>query len=1694
MSRPVLHVVALSIQAMWSPIEECRDDELCSVLSAAWCRLWTQLSGFDLATGEMTRIQSDYSIDRGWAGLPGGATEHNDMANGTASLENGSSTHDSSSITNPATQSTNPNGNNNTSLRRRRPWRVSSEEHDEDEYKRWSDSRRERWSFRRSWLDSHQNEEYYRPTGHANERTTGHTNERPSHSSNQSDCDAYIGGNPKLTVGKLQYMQRQLKDIQQSLDDDDDDPSDRWADVELCKYDDYDDEDLTSHEEADDEYEMEMKRLGHRPRAKANSRPSRPNNMASPTASSTSPTASYSGISNRIYNTFQGLPPGHIGPIDNRHLSDLNCRDQLKEGLEMHRDYILVNMLVADELYALYNSDVSPQQFPRYDRLPYDLYPSERIMWSLVCDSHDASMLSSTGIIPYDQWSNFASGFTGQKGPHMTSDLTPPPEVVYGTLILSEQQSLLALLHPIMRFMEAREYRIYAPGQRNKVELQHTQLQMPIAQLRRDHADWYGDQCLWTLHLCNEHGEWPLLLSSDDDSKVNSMASKSSTSTSSTSHQTNGVNGVNHHSSPNSTTISTAASLDAVSHAAWLAQLNAGDLVDAQDYNGRWLTAEIRHFVSDRKDSKTPDLKTDDVKDLCVEVHFRGYSSQFDECFAIQSGRLAKLGTRAPVRQVNEVNEFKEEKPKNWREHPEIRDTYMQIIQAAGNVSDVASIGMINSNNSGALVPYVGPGGAISSGAASSSGQGPSQTSSHTSQPPIHSSFKPGVVGLRSFGTTCFLNCTLQWLFHCPPVVQYFLLPSSLSSSDGADPFERIQDIATHLATGVTSSVAPAVAAAVGTTVPSSSSGHSEEKLVIAEAVSPPALPPAFLGDLVRDNVMAYGGRLAEAFARTMMHYWRGDRHGLIGTVPVISPHEFRKTVMECHEQFNNALQHDCVDFLNTLLDSLHEEVNLAKRNGKPAPLAPRSEEEQSKKSDMELAQDAIHDHTHFHRSTIHHSFQGLFRSTVECLQCHKKSTRFDPYLLLCVPIPEPEPEVQSSSLALPPAVGQTSQTSQSIPSAIPSTILKEPAIKISSNGVASSSSSDQPVFQLKIVYVPRLSNRATKSQSNGQGDTHSSSSTNNFSNDSALGTALTLALTIQAQVYTLFLSPTATVYYLLSRLIHHRQTDLGLSSDALSIPRPTQLCLALVIGCMVRRVFFSFDMIHKVWDETLKVESTALCLYAFEQDTPMQYQFSLGYMQVEPLDRILSLSPEDTLSNSSKSSESTNMVIDSGSSIPVKAQPVRLVPIPIAHQVGGYDGRRRKFFGMPHIVFVPAVAMAVVISSQSDQSMPLNPQEEAQGAHTKKLSSNILQLEVSRDALQRAIEQAVLAYVIDDDTQGAYDQLRIHFLQWPRQDKANDIDAAEFKCLGCSLGIGMGPDGDGPSATCPGCQSYLPVMNRSSCVPILLDTLTGQTNICIVFHWSEYKHYNVGRNIPGLNLPASPVKVNQTHQASQASQPFQINSSLTAMTQSSYPPPYVPVKPVLLTDCLEAFSKGELLTGSDRYRWRPCAKDCDAYKQIQLWSAPPILVIQLKRFKYNAAYEREKIYTKVVFPLDGLDIGLYMDQQSRSQQSSPQETKEEYLYDCMAIINHSGTTNGGHYTCYLKHLQTQEWYLYNDHRVEKMPDQASLVTHNAYVLVYQRRSDRRAPKSSTENKSAEKKVVSGLGNAIAKGLPNPIA
>lgn len=157
-----------------------------------------------------------------------------------------------------------------------------------------------------------------------------------------------------------------------------------------------------------------------------------------------------------------------------------------------------------------------------------------------------------------------------------------------------------------------------------------------------------------------------------------------------------------------------------------------------------------------------------------------------------------------------------------------------------------------------------------------------------------------------------------------------------------------------------------------------------------------------------------------------------------------------------------------------------------------------------------------------------------------------------------------------------------------------------------------------------------------------------------------------------------------------------------------------------------------------------------------------------------------------------------------------------------------------------------------------------------------------------------------------------------------------------------------------------------------------------------------------------------------------------------------------MPGQNIMIDECIKDFCKEEALDEKNLWHCEGCGNKVRGVKSLRLWTAPPVLVIQFKRFKQYGSGRVVKDSRLVKYPLEHFDI---------SSMISPcqLDTSKCNTYRLQCVVNHTGVRDGGHYYTYCLEEDTNQWYEFNDIDVARLGDINKIVTNNAYLLFYTR-------------------------------------
>eukprot|EP00053_Salpingoeca_punica_P011203 m.100164 g.100164 ORF g.100164 m.100164 type:complete len:775 (-) comp15615_c1_seq5:332-2656(-) len=164
----------------------------------------------------------------------------------------------------------------------------------------------------------------------------------------------------------------------------------------------------------------------------------------------------------------------------------------------------------------------------------------------------------------------------------------------------------------------------------------------------------------------------------------------------------------------------------------------------------------------------------------------------------------------------------------------------------------------------------------------------------------------------------------------------------------------------------------------------------------------------------------------------------------------------------------------------------------------------------------------------------------------------------------------------------------------------------------------------------------------------------------------------------------------------------------------------------------------------------------------------------------------------------------------------------------------------------------------------------------------------------------------------------------------------------------------------------------------------------------------------------------------------------------------------------VSLQDCLRMYFAVESMSGDNMYKCDRCASLQDADKYLRLKKLPEVLCITLKRFKHEG-YRTVKNNRPVNFPLEGLSLTPFL---------SEELAGEEADYELVSVVNHTGSLNSGHYSCYGRSQPTNKWFWFDDEFVSEA-EPRDVASVQAYVLIY-----RRVSKAFTERSQQICRIV----------------
>ena len=127
----------------------------------------------------------------------------------------------------------------------------------------------------------------------------------------------------------------------------------------------------------------------------------------------------------------------------------------------------------------------------------------------------------------------------------------------------------------------------------------------------------------------------------------------------------------------------------------------------------------------------------------------------------------------------------------------------------------------------------------------------------------------------------------------------------------------------------------------------------------------------------------------------------------------------------------------------------------------------------------------------------------------------------------------------------------------------------------------------------------------------------------------------------------------------------------------------------------------------------------------------------------------------------------------------------------------------------------------------------------------------------------------------------------------------------------------------------------------------------------------------------------------------------------------------------ISLVNALDAFIKGSMLDGDNKYHCIKYDKKIDCKQEYRFKQLRENLVFVLNRFEYDHInHQRKKLNDYFEFPFE-LNMERWMN-----------EKDKKCVYELSGVIIHSGVAEAGHYYSYIK--IKDKWYEFNDIRIKE--------------------------------------------------------
>jgi len=153
---------------------------------------------------------------------------------------------------------------------------------------------------------------------------------------------------------------------------------------------------------------------------------------------------------------------------------------------------------------------------------------------------------------------------------------------------------------------------------------------------------------------------------------------------------------------------------------------------------------------------------------------------------------------------------------------------------------------------------------------------------------------------------------------------------------------------------------------------------------------------------------------------------------------------------------------------------------------------------------------------------------------------------------------------------------------------------------------------------------------------------------------------------------------------------------------------------------------------------------------------------------------------------------------------------------------------------------------------------------------------------------------------------------------------------------------------------------------------------------------------------------------------------------------------------PQSLIDCLKRFTRPEKLGSEAKIRCSKCQSYQESTKQLSMKKLPIVVCFHFKRFEhYNKS---RKISSLIPFP-EELDMTPFMANSFKQNEGKCSTYSLDNKYSLFAVVNHQGTLEVGHYTCFIRQRKDQ-WFQCDDGWITKTTLD-DVLNSEGYLLFY---------------------------------------